>query len=216
MIQLRLKSDPCDRCPAIIMSESCDRSGMALGPANALRSLSRPRSRSRHRQKRRRRRRRRSTSSELSLSVSLEIHTSAVRRRRRRRTSTAHAAAAEAAHAAAAACALPVASRTGLVACSSVPALASCTAASGQEGPENHWSRRARDVASRCQPPADTCKGLSRQQVSIITSAQEMVKQGRKMQLAGLFMIAAGESLASTIPAPEITALVPAAPYSSW
>ena len=196
MIQLRLKSDPCDRCPAIIMSESCDRSGMALGPANALRSLSRPRSRSSHRQKRRRRRRRRSTSSELSLSVSLEIHTSAVRRRRRRRTSTAHAAAAEAAHAAAAACALPVASRTGLVACSSVPALASCTAASGQEGPENHYSRRAREVASRCQPPASTIP------------APENHYSRRAREVASRCQ----PSAASTIPAPEITALVPAAP----
>jgi hypothetical protein len=98
---------------------------------------------------------------------------------------------------------------------------ASAAAATGRT--ENHWSRRARVQAERerAKYAKTECKGLSRQQAitSIITSAQEMVKQGRKMldvaaheHAAGLSMIAAGESLASTIPAPEITALVPAAP----
>ena len=102
-------------------------------------------------------------------------------------------------------------------------AASAATAAAATGCTENHWSRYARVQAERerAKYAKTECKGLSRQQAitSIITSAQEMVKQGRKMldvaaheHAAGLSMIAAGESLASTIPAPEITALVPAAP----
>ena len=106
-------------------------------------------------------------------------------------------------------------------------AASAATAAAATGRTENHWSRYARVQAERerAKYAKTECKGLSRQQAitSIITSAQEMVKQGRKMldvsaheHAAGLSMIAAGESLASTIPAPKMppvsTALVPAAP----
>ena len=90
---------------------------------------------------------------------------------------------------------------------------------------ENHWATYARIQQVEKQRAKAVGKGLSRKEArsSIIKSAQEMVKQGRKMldvaaheHAAGLSMIAAGESLASTIPAPKMppvsTALVPAAP----
>ena len=66
---------------------------------------------------------------------------------------------------------------------------------------------------------------ISRRQAhaSIIQSSQNMVKQGQKMlevaaheHAAGRSLIAAGEALAATIPAPEMppnaTAIVPVAP----
>jgi hypothetical protein len=228
MIQLRLKSDTTvssliQLCH--IMADPCDRS-----PS---RPRSRSRLRSRHRQKRRRRRRRRSpsgtqvesTSRELSVSLSLEIQTSAVRRRRRRHTSTAEQATQQLVQEASASteehATRPVREAMKRAQDTAAASAASAAAATGRT--ENHWSRRARVQAERerAKYAKTECKGLSRQQAitSIITSAQEMVKQGRKMldvaaheHAAGLSMIAAGESLASTIPAPEITALVPAAP----
>ena len=106
-------------------------------------------------------------------------------------------------------------------------AASAATAAAATGRTENHWARAARVQVERQRAEAAKtgCKGLSRQEarVSIITSAQEMYKQGQKMldvaaheHAAGLSMMAAAESLASTIPAPKMppvsTALVPAAP----
>ena len=97
---------------------------------------------------------------------------------------------------------------------------------------ENHWARYARIQQVERQRAKAVGKGLSRKEArsSIIKSAQEMVKAGQKMlhvaeheREAALHMIAAGEWLASTIPAPkmpplpageagESTPLFPAAP----
>ena len=94
---------------------------------------------------------------------------------------------------------------------------------------EDHWSRAALKSVERQQTVAAKAKAMgssiSRQQAhaSIIQSAQNMVKQGQKMlevaaheHAAGLSLIAAGEALAATIPAPEmppkVTAIVPVAP----
>ena len=97
---------------------------------------------------------------------------------------------------------------------------------------ENHWATYARIQQVERQRAKAVGKGLSRKEArsSIIKSAQEMVKAGQKMlhvaeheREAALHMIAAGEWLASTIPAPkmpplpageagESTPLFPAAP----
>ena len=110
-------------------------------------------------------------------------------------------------------------------------ATASAAAAAAATGSrEDHWSRAAlKSIERQRRAAAAKAKAVGSSishreaRASIVQSAQNMVKQGQKMlevaaheHAAGRSLIAAGEALAATIPAPEMPpnaiAIVPVAP----